>query len=146
MNLLPILGLAVALGAPASKEPAKDKATSPIVGEWTCTKLVAGGQEFPDPKERGEVGAEFMADGKFRLRFGEEIDGTYKTDTAKDPAKLEMIDSKKKLTKQMIYKVEKNTLLICWAEGDRDCPTKFESAAGTRVVLMTFSRVEKKKE
>jgi hypothetical protein len=69
----------------------------------------------------------------------------FSTDTAKDPAVLEITDSKKR-TKKMIYKVEKDTLVVCWADGDRECPTKFESPAGMRIVMLTFSRGEKKKD
>jgi uncharacterized protein (TIGR03067 family) len=145
MNWLPAFGIALIVTAPGQKDAPKDQPIPPIVGTWNCVKIVAGGQEFPDPKDRAETGAEFMADGKFHIRFGESIEGTYKKDTAKDPAVLEITDSKKG-TKKMIYKVEKDTLVICWADGDRDCPTKFESPAGMRIVLMTFSRGEKKKD
>jgi uncharacterized protein (TIGR03067 family) len=144
MNWLPAFSLALIVTAPGQKDVPKDKVPS-IVGEWICVKAVAGGQEFPDPKEKGEIGAEFMADGKFSFRFSETTEGTYKTDTSKDPAVLEITDSKKR-TKKMIYKVEKDTLVVCWADGDRECPTKFESPAGMRIVMITFSRGEKKKD
>lgn len=145
MNWVSAFGLALVVTAPGQKDAPKDKPIPPIVGNWICVKAVAGGQEFPDPKEKKEIGAEFLADGKFRFRFGELTEGTYTTDTAKDPAVLEITDSKKR-TKKMIYKVEKDTLVVCWADGDRECPTKFESPAGMRIVMLTFSRGEKKKD
>ena len=44
----------------------------------------------------------------------------------------------------MIYKVEKDTLVICWADGDRDLPTKFD-LAGMRNVMITFSRARRRR-
>ena len=89
--------------------------------------------------------AQFTADGKFRGRFGPETsEGTYTTDPAKDPAQIDCVSGKAAKSKGGIFKVEKDTLTLCFAEGDAARPTKFESPAGTRIMLLTFKRVEKK--
>jgi len=145
MNWLPAFGIALTVTAPNKEDPKKSETPS-IVGEWQCTKLVGGGQEFPDPKEVAQLGFEFTADGKCRCHFGNDLEGPYTTDMTKDPAVLEFKDSKTEKKRQMIYKVEKDTLTICLAEGNAERPTKFESPAGTSIMLMTFRRVEKKKD
>jgi len=48
MSWSPVLGVALVLGAPIPKEVPKKAETPLIVGEWFCTKCVAGGKEFPE--------------------------------------------------------------------------------------------------
>jgi uncharacterized protein (TIGR03067 family) len=148
MNAFVALGLALGVGAPGQKDAPKDKVPS-IVGEWACTKLVGGGMELTelDGLQVSRVRFEFMADGKVLVKQGDDsFDGTYTTNPKKDPAELDlsMADNGKGKTAELIYKVEKDTLVICMTKSGTERPTKFESPAGTRVMLITFTRVEKK--
>jgi uncharacterized protein (TIGR03067 family) len=146
MNWLPALALALMVGAPGPKEAPK-KADSPsIVGEWECVELVGGGRKA-DAKEASQCHYEFTADGKFRVNWGgQNIEGTYTTDAKKDPAEIDCATGNAAKKNLGIFKVEKDTLIHCFADGGGDRPTKFESPAGTRILLLTFKRVEKKKE
>jgi uncharacterized protein (TIGR03067 family) len=145
MNAFVALGLAIVVGAPGKNDSPKDK-VPPIVGEWVCSKLVGGGKEAADLDglQLSRMRIEFMADGKVRLKHGDDgSEGTYKIDSKKDPAELDLaLDDKKEA--KMIYKLEKDTLIICATKSGEDRPTKFESPAGTKIMLMTFTRVEKK--
>jgi uncharacterized protein (TIGR03067 family) len=146
MNWLPALGLALVVGAPIPKEAPKKAEAPSIAGEWACIKFVAGGQEFPRDMLPTVI-FEFTSDGKFRVREGDMLtDGTYSADETKNPAEIEYGTDKVAKRNKGIYKVEKDTLTFCFAEGGGERPTKFESPAGKRVLLMTFSRVQKKKD
>ena len=145
---LPILGLTLTVGAPGVKDPPKKVEVPAIVGEWECVELVGGGRKA-SAAELADLGArfEFLADGKFKSRFGGEArDGTYATGPTKDPAEVDFQWNGNQTKKGGIYKVDKDGLTLCYAEGKGDRPAKFESPAGTRIFLMTFKRIEKKKE
>jgi uncharacterized protein (TIGR03067 family) len=140
-----VLALALLVAAPGPKDPPKKEPPS-IVGEWACTECIAGGRPFP-----GEmlpmIGIRFMADGKFKFRFGlEEGTGTFTTDPSKDPAEVNYTSDKSGKGNHGIYKIEKDVLILCATEGGGQRPTKFESPAGTRIMLLKYTRVEKKKD
>ena len=141
------LGLALVVTAPAPKVAPKKAEVPPLLGEWQCVEFVGGGRKAA-PQEVAQIGIEFTADGKFRMRWGKDIsEGTYAIDPAKDPAHLDCMTDKNRKGGGMIYKVEKDQLTICGNDGGRgERPTKFESPPGTRIVLLTYKRVEKKKE
>ena len=98
-----------------------------------------GVEEPPPTKRRYRI--EFTADGKLELRLGSG-DGAVRPTRPRPRA----MDYGKTGCRRAIYKFEKDKLVICFAEGKRDRPTKFESPVGTRIMLMTLKRVEKKKE
>jgi uncharacterized protein (TIGR03067 family) len=107
---------------------------------------VGGGREFPKELLSG-MKLDFNAAGKFRFEFGpEKGSGSYTSDTTKDPAELDYTDDRLRKGNHAIFKIEKDTLTFCFAEGGQARPTAFESPAGTRILLLTFTRVEKKKE
>jgi uncharacterized protein (TIGR03067 family) len=146
MNWLPAFALALTVAAPAKEEPKKAETPS-IVGEWTCIKFVGDGLERTELDELKQIGFEFTADGKYRGRFGDEkFAGTYTTDPAKEPAEIDLKREGKDMKGLGLYKIEKETLTLCFAEGKRGRPEKLASPAGTRIMLMTFTRVEKKKD
>jgi uncharacterized protein (TIGR03067 family) len=144
MNAFVALGLAIVVGAPGKNDSPKDK-VPPIVGEWACSKLVGGGEELKDLDgiQVSSFRLEFTADGKVRMMKlrDDSAEGTYKFDGKKDPAELDLSMNGKEL--KMIYKIEKDTLVICVTKKGDERPTKFESPAGTKVMLMTFTRVKK---
>lgn len=146
MNWLPAFALALAVAAPTKDDPKKQAAPT-IVGEWTCIKFVGDGLERTEINELKEIGFEFTADGKFRGRFGNErFAGTYTIEPAKDPAEIDLKHEGKDKKGLGLFKIEKDTLTLCFAEGGKDRPAKLASPAGTRIMLMTFTRVEKKKD
>ena len=146
-NKFLVFGIALTLAAPAPKDAPKKAAPSPIIGDWVCVDLVAGGRMITpaEMNQVGPMGNEFTADGKHRGRFGAETtEGTFTTDPSKDPAELNCVSAKNGRSAAGIYRVEKDTLTLCFTEGGVVRPTKFESPAGTRIMLMTFRRVVKK--
>jgi uncharacterized protein (TIGR03067 family) len=146
MQWFTAVGLAVMLAAPGSKEAPKKAEPPSIVGEWVCTKCVADGKEFPE-EALTSIKMEFTAAGKYQGQFGpDQSKGTFTTDPTKDPAQIDFASDKTGKGNKGIFKADKHGLTLCFAEDGRERPTKFESAAGTRTLLLTFTRVEKKKD
>jgi len=137
-----LIGLAVAVGTPGAKDPPKKEAS--IVGVWVQEKLIEGGKDESD-RVVGEVRMTFTEDGKV-LRKGGREEGTYKVDPKKDPAQLDITGTagEKDSPLLAIYKVEGDTLTICFEYGKEIRLTKLESTAGSKIVLMTFKRAKKK--
>jgi uncharacterized protein (TIGR03067 family) len=142
-----LLGLALTLGAPATKDaPKKDPPT--IVGEWVGEKAITGGKEKPVPD--GGISFNFTDDGKLVVKEGTRGDaasyktGSYKIDAKKNPAEIDIIPppDKKEPTIQGIFKIEGDTLTICIGH-DTARPTKFESAEGAKTMLMILKRAKK---
>jgi uncharacterized protein (TIGR03067 family) len=148
MNCFPILALAVTVSAPGVKDPPKKTEVPAIVGEWEAIEFVAGGRVLT-PAQLAEVkcGFEFTADGQVKARLRDETrTGTYTTAPGKDPAELDFQTGKDPEPKPAIFRIDKERLTICFVDGKGVRPTKFESTAGTRTLLVTFKRVEKKKD
>jgi len=83
----------------------------------------------------------FTADGKFSFEFGPETgDGTYTTDTSKDPAEVDYKSTKIGKGNKGIFKADKESMTFCFAEGGGERPTKFESPAGSRILILTLAR------
>ena len=141
-----LVGLAVAIGAqekkdpPAKDPPAKD---NPIVGEWVGEKAVAGGMERPVPE--GGITFKFGADGSLAVTEGKRDkadNGTYKTDPKKTPAEIDIVPpaDKNEPTVEGIYKVDGDTLTLCFGRGKGARPTKFESPEGSQTIVITLKR------
>jgi uncharacterized protein (TIGR03067 family) len=142
MNALLIVGLVLA--APGVKDPPKKAEVPAIVGEWQCDKLIFEGEDWPFVQG---IRLEVMTDGKYRWWFGPEPrEGTCVTNATKTPGELSMVSAATGKAKAGIYKLDKDTLVICLGDGPHDRPTKFESPAGKRIVLMSYRRVEPKKD
>jgi uncharacterized protein (TIGR03067 family) len=137
-----VIGLALVVGAPAKDAPKTDAPS--LVGEWTPTQAVRGGK--PDNPPAGTT-ITFTADGKVLLKEGNAAkpeEGTYKIDARKDPAEIDIVPPEKDKSPPVIgiYKLEKDTLVICVIMGT-DRPKKFESPEGTEIMLITLQRVKK---
>lgn len=138
-----ILALAVAVAAPAAKDPPKTDVTT-IVGEWDAESAMSRGK--PDNPPPGTTWT-FTAEGKSVLRIGgrdEPKDGTYKADPKKDPAEVDITDGPKGRPMRGIYKVEGDTLTLCLSGDDEDRPKAFDAPAGSRVILIILKRAKKK--
>jgi len=138
-----LVGLALVVGAPAKKDaPPKDPPT--LVGEWVGESGMRGGK--PENPPAGTT-LTFMADGKVRFKEGGDRkaeEGTYKADSKKSPAEIDITppDGPKGETILGIYKIEGDTLTLCFAMGG-ERPKEFAAPAGSEVMLVTCKRVKK---
>jgi len=134
-----MLGLVLAVGAPALKDAKKDPPS--VVGEWVPELVVVGGQATPVPT--GSVIA-FTRDGKCTLNDGTaaSIDLAYTADPKKQPAEIDVADAGARAganVLQGIYKFDGDKLLICITLGG-DRPKTFESLGGSATILLTLKR------
>lgn len=136
MSATAILTLSFVLGAPAGKEKAEP---AKVDGEWIVEKYVSGGRENEKRK-----GMHFtFADGKVHVKEEGAAGIDYTADAKKNPATIDLAAGKENIPG--IYKVEGDTLTICFPKGGKgERPTKFESPEGTDIVVMTLKRETKK--
>ena len=135
--------LVVAVGAPAPKaEPKKEAPT--VVGKWVPENAMVGGR--PDNPPPGTT-FEFTADGKFVMTTDGNVRpemASYTADPKKDPAEVDIEGpgGKKEPPIRGIFKTDGDTLTLAMSK-DGTRPTKFESPAGSRVMVMTLKRAKK---
>jgi uncharacterized protein (TIGR03067 family) len=138
-----IVGLAIVVAAPAAKDPPKKEPPS-IIGEWAGESGVRGGK--PDNPPPG-TSITFTKDGKVIMKEGGEgraEEATYKADSKKDLAEIDITPParEKEQTLLGIYKIEGDTLTLCFSMGG-ERPKAFEAPAGTQIMLITCKRVKK---
>jgi uncharacterized protein (TIGR03067 family) len=129
--------LALVLAAPAPRETDK-KETPSLIGEWAAESGIRSGK----PATLNGMGLIFSLDGTVTWKeAAQESKVKYKFDPAKDPPEIdiEFLGGAKKLLG--IYKVEGNSLIICFSPSER--PKKFESPAGAGSMLINFKRAKK---
>ena len=141
-----LLAVGLVLSAPGVKDPPKKAEPPGLVGEWKVEEATVGGNALPGAIKDG-LTIEFTADGKYLIRVnGQSKEATYATTAGKEVNEIDFKDPTGRPALG-IYKFEKETLTLCMAEGNNVTrPASFESPAGSRVMLMTLKRVEKKKE
>jgi uncharacterized protein (TIGR03067 family) len=133
-------GVAVLIGTAAAGEKGAPK----IEGSWLAISAVADGKKVPD-----EFIAKFMLtlafkDGKYAVSAGgkQQESGTYKADTSKKPATLDMMveEGKDKGKSQLaIYKIDADTLTVALGEaGSGIRPKNFEPA--DKIEVTVFKR------
>src|SRR5262245_48592851 len=127
------------IAAPALKDPPKKD--SPIVGKWR--QVSVDGQDLPYFCLIEET---FRADGTMilfkRIGRGEaEGSGRYAADLTADPSHIDFMRDNGELTSQGIFKVDGDTLTICFRVGGRSRPYEF-GEADTRTYV--FERVKPK--
>ena len=140
MNLT-LLVAALALGAPALKDPPKKQAS--ILGEWVADQCTVGGK--PIPLDGTAIGWTFSADGAVALvNNGRTLDTHhFLADTKASPATVDLNSQKAQECYLCTFKVEGDTLTlnVGWIGAGR--PTAFECPAGSKCTLYVLKRVKK---
>jgi len=139
-----VLGLALAIGAPAPKksdEPAPGK----LEGEWVV-------ETFEGPKDDTPPGTITMriADGKISIKEAKREkaeDARYTTDATRKPATIDIRPERgpKEQTIQGIYEVKGDTLKLCFGRDGVDRPTEFKGDAARGIMFLTLKRVKPEK-
>jgi uncharacterized protein (TIGR03067 family) len=146
------LSLAVGLIAAAGfAAPAvKDGAPKPpdIAGEWNCEQRLVGGKPDPElariPVRLVIAGAAWQA----HTPDGPPAEAVLELDPKASPPALTLYSNDdpargRRASLTGIYRLDGDTLTICYVLGDGPRPTVFESAAGSEVRIMTLRKVKK---
>jgi uncharacterized protein (TIGR03067 family) len=138
MSTTLFLGLALSVSAPGLKDPPAKPPT--VEGEWTVESGLVGGkpdtQLFKNPIEKIVV-----ANGKWSVhRAGQEPGSAEITfDPKKDPPEFTFPGSR---GEGGIYKLEGDTLTICYDLGAGKRPQSFDSPVGSNVRIMVLKRIK----
>jgi uncharacterized protein (TIGR03067 family) len=145
-HLLPALGLALVAAAPLPKDAKPPDAPS-IVGEWLGETVTGHGRTERYAETKSTLTYSFSADGELVIRNGPTWSKCkYATDPKKEPATVDLGST------LAIYKIEKDTLTLCCYGPSlgkpvpTGRPSAFEAPVRSPLLLITFKRVEKKKE
>ena len=143
-----VLGLAIVIGAPGLKDPPK-KDTG-IVGEWIPESISMAGKAAKAPASG--LRYEFTIDGKWIIRRdGADAKSTpreYKVDAKADPKTIDVgsvTPAAAAPARPMlgIYKVEGDTLTICFGTAGGERPTSFEPMENARAMVMVLKGAKK---
>jgi uncharacterized protein (TIGR03067 family) len=139
-----VLGLALAIGAPAPKksdEPAPGK----LEGEWVVETIEGPKADTPP----GSITIRF-AGGTISIKEAKRNrpeDAAYTADATKKPAAIDIRPDRgpKAEVIQGIYEVKGDTLKLCFGRDGVDRPTEFKGDAAKGVMFLTLKRVKSEK-
>jgi uncharacterized protein (TIGR03067 family) len=137
-----VVGLGLVLGAPALKEGPKPDASP--VGEWTVVESLLGGKSDGVMQRAPIDKIVITADRWVVVRKGQESGGAPITfDSKADPPHLDFVRDAPGSGTKGVYKLDGDTLTVCYILGGDQRPEKVESPPGSQVRLMTLKRIKK---
>ncbi|HKB01653.1 MAG TPA: TIGR03067 domain-containing protein [Gemmataceae bacterium] len=146
MNATFLLGLTLAVSAPALKDPPQ---AADLIGLWEHERSVGNGKDQTQKRD-APLRYEFRKDGTYVIYEGDrEMVGPrrYTFDPKAEPATLDTSTPRTPTDPAVslaIYRIEADRLTLCKAPPGRDRPTAFDAPAGSPNYLMTFRRVKVK--
>ena len=142
MNTTILTGLAILIGAPALKDPPAKPPT--IEGEWTVESSVAGGKDDGLLSKSPIDKIIITADRWIVVRNGVSSAGSeIAVDLKQDPPHLDIGVMGKGTGSRAVFKLEGDTLSVCYILGGAERPSKVESPLNSNLRLMTLKRIMK---
>jgi RNA polymerase sigma factor (sigma-70 family) len=153
-QVLRVAAVTIALGAAGgggllatqawADRPAAKDAKATLDGTWQVTAVTKNGVD--DSKEEAEAGKLVLSGETFVMHHGPNtMKGTFKAEPTQSPATIDLVVSEggdAGETHVGIYELDGDKLRICMTHKDKERPTKFESADGSGVVLVSLKRVK----
>jgi uncharacterized protein (TIGR03067 family) len=127
------VGLLSAHAADTKKDEEK------ILGSWTIVSFEESGKKAADAAIQ-DTKVTFTADGKITVKRGEQVEEfTYKLDPTQKIKEFNGTNSQGK-TINGIYKLEGDSLTVCFDRAGGGRPSEFASGDGTTIVLEVLKR------
>jgi uncharacterized protein (TIGR03067 family) len=140
---LVIAGLATQSAA-QQKEDAVKEELKKLQGTWTLVALEKDGKEVPPDKlKEANIKVTIKGTSFSFMVGGKTIEGSFTIDPAKSPKHLDAKGPNAQGAEEKtigIYKLEGDTLRICFVPEGKQRPTEFKSQADTGTTLETFRR------
>ena len=116
-----------------------------LAGKWKVEKAEMSGIDAIDIYKGLTI--EITETAKYTVVLGELRDsGKLTIDPSRKPAEMDITGTNgpnKDKTIKSIYKLDGDTLTICYTIADGDRPTKFETKAGSKLFLVVYKREKK---
>jgi uncharacterized protein (TIGR03067 family) len=116
-----------------------------MVGKWKVEKAELGGKDATAVVK--DVKLELAEGGKYKLDLlGQKDEGTFSVDPSKKPAEMDIKGTEgpnKGKTIKTIYKLDGDTLIVCYELGGGERPAKFEMKADSKLFLAVYKREKK---
>ncbi len=126
-------------------DEAAEKDLKVLVGKWKVEKAELGGKDAMSFAK--DVKLELLEGGKYKLDLlGQKDEGTFTVDPSKKPAEMDIKGTdgpNKGKTIKTIYKIDGDTVTLCYELGGDDRPTKFETKADSKQFLVVYKREKK---
>lgn len=142
-----LVGLALAVGAPAPKGPPTAEAA--LVGEWVAVEIRVGGKDASPKDIANGPRFTFRADGRLAITDTPTAPSVewYKVDAGANPPRVDLFppEGANGPTLHGVFQLEGDTLTVALglAESETDRPTKLESTEGSNTVLVVLRRAKK---
>src|SRR4051812_33035021 len=147
MRLLMVVVVGLALGADAPKKDEAAKDLKQFQGAWALDSMEINGVKV-DADNLKKAGITMMVTGEkliLKLKRGD-LEGTLKLDPTKKPRAYDAkgTDPEGKTHESVgIYKLDGDTLTICFVGAGKNRPTEFKAGAGSEAVFQVFKRDKK---
>jgi uncharacterized protein (TIGR03067 family) len=137
--------LASALLAVAAARPDAAADLKSLVGKWELVKAELGGNDVTAGLKYADF--QIRPGGAYTVKFvGDPDEGTFAVDPAKTPRQMDIKTGKtgphEGKTVRAIYKLDGDTLTVCYELSGGDRPTAFKTTAGTKQLLAEYRRAK----
>jgi uncharacterized protein (TIGR03067 family) len=116
-----------------------------MVGKWKIEKAEMAAMDATDFLK--EFTLEISEGGKYTVLIGGQKDvGTVHVDPSKKPAEMDIKGAdgpNKGKTIKTIYKLDGDTLVVCYELGEGSRPARFETKADSKLLLVNYKRAKK---
>ena len=115
-----------------------------LAGGWTCVSATNDGKAVAEETVK-KLHLTVTKEGRYKTELGNQVlfDSTCKVDPARNPRHIDLIGTEcanKGKAAQGIYKLDGDTLTICYTMPGQERPKAFESQAGSGATLVVWKR------